>query len=115
MDFKTEEFCSDDFYSMQENEIKHELLLLHNKVVKVISLFSSNRPFALYCYFVLLSQFSSFFKCVYGECSEEIIQAIENKEYLSDSKRIELLKRLFSIIEKDFRFDYDQYMIKLVL
>ena len=95
---------------MDVDSIQLELLALHNKVRKITALFDAQHPYANHCYYVLLYQFKSFYQKVYGLEERKIAETIERKVDTFD--RRDTLNDLFAMIEKDYRFDYDHYMLK---
>ncbi len=113
--YKEVDYIEDSAEFFYENDIKSELLVIYNKVEKVIDFLSNNHPYADYAYNVLLRQIELFYQRVYRSISKEISDALKSANNISNGERIRTLKGLFGIVDKDYRFDYDNYMLKLNL
>lgn len=104
----TEKFFND-------NDIKSELLVIYNKVEKVVEFLKENHPYADYAYNVLLRHIYLFYKRIYRTSSKDIDDSISKANSISNEERIKTLEELFGIVEKDYHFDYDNYMLKLMV
>lgn len=95
--------------------IKRELIVLHNKVLQVILFLKGNHPYGPYCYFVTLQQMNEVYFSIYGEDSPDILETIKISMDKSNEEKASLIKRLFSLLDKDYHLDYDNFMLKLKL
>ncbi len=109
------DYVDDELDFVNDDDIKNELLIIYNKVEKIIELLRENHPYADYAYNVLLNHIDSFYQKVYRAHSLKIDEAIRNANNISNEYRIIVLKELFGIVDKDYHFDYDNYMLKLKL
>lgn len=109
------DFLDDEESFFNDVDIKNELLVLYNKIEKVIELLDGNHPYATYTYNVLLRHLEVFYQRVYRRNNNEIDKAIKSAKANNNADRIKVLKELFGIVDKDYRFDYDNYMLKLKL
>lgn len=112
---KNRDYYKEEELFLTDNDIKNELIIIYNKVEKMIDLLTNNHPYADYSYNVLLRQIDLFYQRVYRNNSTEINDAIKNANKISNEERVKILRELFGIVDKDYRFDYDNYMIKLKL
>lgn len=112
---KNRDYYEEEELFLTDNDIKNELIIIYNKVEKMIDLLTNNHPYADYSYNVLLRQIDLFYQRVYRNNSTEINDAIKNANKISNEERVKILRELFGIVDKDYRFDYDNYMIKLKL
>ena len=109
------DYINDKEKFLNVDEIKQELLTIYNKVEKVMEFLKNEHPYANYSYSVLLRQMNLFYQSVYRSDSLDIDMAINSIDCSSNEEKIDMLKRLFGIIDKDYRFDYENYMLKLKL
>lgn len=110
-----DDFSQEEFFFVSSDDIKRELVILHNKLLKVIEFLRENHPYAEYVYSVTLRQLGNFYKRVYGVENEDILRVMESSLEKSNEEKIQIIKRIFGIVEKDYRFDYGNYMLKLEL
>lgn len=100
---------------VNDNDIKSELLVIYNKVGKVIEFLRGNHPYADFAYNVLLRHIDQYYQRVYRCSSTDIDMAISSANNIDNDERIKTLEKLFGIVEKDYHFDYDNYMLKLIV
>lgn len=109
------DYENDKEYFYSDDEIKQELLVIYNKVEKAIEFLSSSHPYANYSYSVLLRQIDMFYQGIYKQSHTKIDEAIKKIDSSSNEEKIKILKEIFGIVEKDYHFDYGNYMLKLKL
>lgn len=105
--------ASDTFYN--DDDIKNQLLIIYNKKEKVLEFLENGHPYVYYTYCVLLRQMDLFYQQIYRCSSKDIDEAIRNSNSSSAQSKIETIKKLFGIVEADYHFDYNNYVLKLMI
>lgn len=113
-----------DFFDMRQeyfkmyslNEIRTNLLVFHNKIVSVESLLQKGDSYMKAGYYIVLKEINDFVdflildddvKKQYDELFRKAV--LENNNINS----VFLLWEIFHLIENDYHFDYDNYVLKL--
>lgn len=98
---------------LSEDEIRSRLLVFANKVEKVVSLLNEQSLYGDAAYFILLREIREFHDAVYGEEKDFYSLFLEGTSCSDFSTRMSFLFQLFSLVEKDYHFDYKNYVLKL--
>lgn len=105
---------SNNVYTFTDNlQIKKILISLNKRVCKVEEMLIYNHPCASYVYYVLLDGFKKFYKEIYNEVSDEFDELFDDAIKSNDvDERIRFIEKMFWLIEKTYRFDYDDYVLR---
>lgn len=106
---------NDELDILCEDEIKETLVICNNLINKVIEFFCTNNEYSLFAYYNLLKQLYELYICVNGD--DEVIESLvrDAKKCEENQDRINILEKIFRLISKDYLFDYDDYVLKLML
>lgn len=92
---------------LSKNQIKFSLLTMNDKKCKLIECLMYHYSWADSLYFVFLRQINELYNNLYGDddyFEKLFIRAMKEKDA---NIRISLLEELFLLVDKDYRFDYD--------
>lgn len=105
----------DDYSFKSEDTIKKTVVILYNKMQKVINKLVYQTPDAMSCYYIVLNELIEFNNSFndYNELVEELLESALNE--FDSNKRIHLIEKIFYLVAKNYQFDYDDYYIKLEL
>ncbi len=111
LDVKTKLSKSSNFLTTQE--IKKKLITLNNQLIKCEEMLLKNHPYANCLYNLTVGSIITFaenIECDYEKLQELYEQAVNTTD---TNERINYLEKLFCILDRNYRLDYDDYYLKI--
>lgn len=104
---KKEVFISENDLFFSKKDIKLSLASLHDKLYKVLEALMYNYPWVDSVYFMFLNQIYELY-CKLDKKDELFENSFQSSLKIKDNNsRINALEQLFCLVDKDYRFDYD--------
>ncbi len=111
-DERIKEGAIDSF--LDKRTIRKKLIVLNNAIIKCEAMLLNNHPYSKALYFILIGEIKSFYKQIYGYESDDLLNYYNWALNVNETEeKIKGLEILFCLTDREYRIDYNDFIIKV--